>query len=56
VRHFTYHTDYSLIVVTNSRTIGRFRSGVPKFRNYHSKIASNSFTGKVNTQDYSALC
>jgi len=28
---------------------------VPKIRNYNSEIASNSFTGKVNTQDFSAL-
>jgi len=28
---------------------------VPKIRNYNSEIASNSFTGKVNTQHFSAL-
>jgi len=29
---------------------------VPIIRDYRSKIASNSFTGKVNTRDFSALC
>jgi len=28
---------------------------LPKIRNYRSKIASNSFTSKVNTRDFSAL-
>jgi len=28
---------------------------VPIIRDYRSKIASNSFTGKVNTRDFSAL-
>jgi len=28
---------------------------LPIIRDYRSKIASNSFTGKVNTRDFSAL-